>query len=130
MKALSFAPAERKLLSDSAKPFSVVVAFDDFTARQKAIQVYSRLIKQSGNDFEIECNMWRFDELGPASRGPEAARVAAGSDMIVFASSNETLPDTIKLWIEMWLAERRDRETALVAVIGMADPHGGLSTAA
>ena len=40
--------------------------------------------------------MWRFGELGPANRGPEAACVAAGADMIVFASSNETLPDTVK----------------------------------
>ena len=118
MKALLSAPTEHLLLTEPAKPFSIVVVFDDLAARQKAVQVYSRILRHFGDDFDFECNLWPFDELGPHGRGQEAAGVAASADMIVFASTNETLPDAIKLWIEMWLAKKGSQETSVVAMIG------------
>jgi len=128
MKALLSVPTEHLLLTDPAKPFSIVVAFDDHTARQKAVQVYSRLLRHFGDDFDFDCNMWPFDELGANGHGLEAARVAASADMIVFASTNETLPDAIKLWIEMWLAKKGSQETSVVAMIGTPNPQERPST--
>ncbi len=52
MKALLSAPAEHLLLADPAKPFSIVVAFVDHTARQKAGQVYLETVaRQTGMSY-------------------------------------------------------------------------------
>ena len=52
MKALLSVPTEHLLLTDPAKPFSIVVVFDDHTARQKAVQVYLETVsRQTGMSY-------------------------------------------------------------------------------
>jgi hypothetical protein len=130
MKALLNPPRERMLLTDTTKSFSVVLAFDDPRARQKAIQVCSNLKKEFGAEFDFQCRQWRFADLEPTNQAEDAARVASGADMVIFACSNEKLPDKIRLWIEMWLAKKATQETALVALIGTSNPQGRPATPA
>lgn len=120
MNMLLLKPAEQEMFCDVAKPFSVVVAYDDSLANRKAMEIYSRLLEQFGNDFDFDCGCWSFEQLRPTYMAQEAASVAAHADMVIIGSANgEVLPGHVKLWIEMWLAAKDDHETALVAMIGV-----------
>jgi hypothetical protein len=130
MKALLCAAKERLLLPDTLKPFCVVVVFEGFEARRRAMVVEAHLIQQFEEEFVFETHEWRFDQLSPNDHGPEAARVAAAADLVIFASSKEELPNNIKLWIEMWLANRGEQETALAAIIGTPTPQAKPTTLA
>ena len=122
MKSLLQQPSELELPADFAKPFIVVVAFDDCLARRKATQIHSSLVKQFGEDVVFESDWRRFDDLRETSTAEQAARVAAHADLVmIVAATRDELPDHIKLWIEMWLAKRCDQETALVAMIGVPE---------
>jgi hypothetical protein len=122
MKSLLQQPTELELLPDFAKPFTVMVAFDDCLARRKATQIYSNLVKQFGEDFVFESDWRPFDDLRRPDVAEQAARMAGRADLVmVVAAARDELPDHIKLWIEMWLARKGDQETALVAMIGVPE---------
>ena len=137
MNALLLEPAELKLLSDVAKPYSLVVVFDDLVARQEAVQIYShlvkiysRLAKRGRDDFDIECNWWQFDDLTQNKQGAEAAKVAGHADMVmIVCAKSEELPSSIKVWVEMWLAKKGEQDTALVAMVGVANRQNRPTTA-
>src|SRR6185295_2535741 len=131
MKSLVHHPADIELPPDSTKPFLVMVVFDDCAAQKKATQIYSGLVKQFGDDFAIESDWCRFDELRETTAAERAARIAAHADLVMFvAAGQDDLPDHIKLWIEMWMARKENRETALVAMIGVTKKQPRPSTPA
>lgn len=102
--------------------FSAVIAYEDATTRDRAMQVCERLVQRFWKDMEFDFKWWRFDFLRDAGFARQAARQAAGSDLIVFsAHAGRELPGIVEKWIETWLPWRGRRDGVLVAMIGTAE---------
>jgi hypothetical protein len=107
------------------RPFRVVIAYDCRRMGNRAMNVYSNLVRQFGAEFDFHCELWRFDVL----RFPEAyeaavATGAAGDLIIVSASSDNALPGSVKNWLEEAVAKKPPGSAAL---LGILESSGGPS---
>jgi hypothetical protein len=110
---------ERKLIANTTKPLSVILAFDGDVAHKKARQFFAHLLEEFEEELGLESSWWSFEQLCRERSAEEAARAAASADIIGFVSAApEDLPFSVKAWIERWLAKKEDRDAALVALVG------------
>lgn len=97
----------------------IFVAYDVPLARQSAQQTAIRLAEQRGDGSSVDWNFQSFSDLAVAAAAEDAARSAAGADMVVFATVDARgLPFPVKAWVERWLARKGNRESALIALVG------------
>jgi len=102
--------------------FSAVIAYEDAMTRDRAMQVCERLVQRFWKDMEFNFRWWRFDFLRDAGFVRQAARQAAGSDLILFsAHARRELPCIVEKCIETWVPWRGARDGVLVAMIGTAE---------
>ena len=119
MNAATFELVERKLIANTTKPLSVILAFDGDVAHKKARQFFAHLLEEFEEEFELESSWWSFEQLCQERFAEAAARAAASADVIGFVSAAPgDLPFPVKAWIERWLAKKEDRDAALVALVG------------
>lgn len=98
--------------------FNVVVVYDDRNAASRAMNVVSGLVRQFGDDFELRCDLWRFDILGLARARKAAARAGDAADLLIVSASGETdLPMPVRDWLN-WCADgKTPGSAALVALL-------------
>jgi hypothetical protein len=113
----------------SKTSWSVVVVYEDATAREEAVRFCDHLMRRFWSRYEFLVGWWSFGVLQlPQEASKEAAEKAREADVIVVATRPESeIPPGIRDWIETWSTQRGDREGALV---GLMDPGGGASGAA
>jgi hypothetical protein len=102
--------------------FSVVIAYEDFSAGKHAKQTYDCLVRHLGGDFEFENQMWKFDVLENAKLNEMAAKDASTADLIIVSTHGVgDLPREVKQWIDQWM-----RHTSAMALVTLVDrpPHG------
>jgi hypothetical protein len=110
---------------------SLAVIYDNLLAQRQAMEVCSRLVQQLGEEFEFDTDCWSFEQVSQAGIAEEAASHAADADILIVAVAEaEQLPNSLKLWIEMWLARKTDWDTALVALTGVTPEPGTAPSAA
>jgi hypothetical protein len=127
MNAATFELVERKLIANTTKPLSVILAFDGDVAHNKARQFFAHLLEEFEEELDLESGCWSFAQLCQERFAEEAARAAATADLIGFVSAAPgDLPFPVKAWIERWLAKKEDRDAALVALVGRES--GGAQT--
>jgi hypothetical protein len=99
-------------------PFDLLVAYDDVTTRNRALQLCDRLTKKLADDYDFKCTWWKFDHLRDATLREQAADAAAEANMIILSiHANKDLPISVKTWMETWLAREEHGKRALVTLI-------------
>lgn len=121
------APLRQKLLAQSSRPFSVVVAFDSAAALNPAKQLCSSLLEQLNHAVDLQCSWCQFDQLPDERFAREAVEVAGAADLIVVAAAQAgNPPPAVGDWLEKSLSNRTNHTTVLAALIG--SPTGCLTT--
>jgi hypothetical protein len=115
--------AESSLKKGSGpKRQNVVLVCEDNAARQHALRSQAGLGLEDAKPKDKSAGWWLFEQLSVKAHAGEAAAKAAAADLVVFSvSTTGDLPGHVKLWIEMWIANRKDREGALVCLV--SHPH-------
>ncbi len=112
--------------AETKAAWSVVVVYEDPTARERAVSFCDQLVARFWAAFEFEVSWWSFALLGQTAAAKEATGTAARADLIVVSTGSEgDFPAPIKDWIEAWLRARGDREGLLAGLIEpSANPSG------
>lgn len=105
--------------AEEIKPaFRVVLAYDSRTAGARAMNVFSGLVREFGDEFEFHCGLWRFDVLELPEARQAAVIEGAAADLIIVATRCDTdLPPPVASWLGQCLAEKRPASACLVALL-------------
>jgi hypothetical protein len=105
-------------LPDSARPLSVVIAYEDAGTRDRAIDVCQGTIQQQWRGFKLDCTWWKFDLLHHPAVAEAAVEAAAEADLFICSVRAENdLPAVVKAWVERWLPKQTEREGALIVLV-------------
>jgi len=101
--------------------FHVTIAYEDRAAGERAMQVFSKLVREFGDELHLHPHLWRFDVLlHPACR-QFAENEGTRADLLIIAtSSEEDLPLALREWFIASLSSRRTKG----AVIALFGPEG------
>jgi len=105
--------------TEQTKPtFKVVMAYDSRSAGTRAMNVFSGLVREFGDEFEFHCGLWRFDVLGLPKTREEAVRAGIAADLFIVAARCDTdLPSPVQFWLDQCVAEKGPRSAGLVALL-------------
>ena len=108
---------------DLGSNFNVVIAYEDFETGKHAKKTCDFLTENLGPDCHVNSQMWKFDVLGLGKLREMAAKDAAAADIIIISCRGDNeLPEPLKAWVELWLAEK-GRALALVALFDHPQDH-------
>ena len=116
-------PGSAETASELADKMSVLVAYEDTPAHDRARQYCERLLNRFWGDLDFDFSWWSFDFLRDAVRAKAAAAAAAKAQLIIFSVRTSTgLPLAVRNWSETWLGLRKIRGGALAVLFEAADP--------
>ena len=102
----------------------VLVAYRDISAGQRAVGTISNLAMgrtEAPEDLVLRVQFWRFDLLHDTELRLLATADIGVSDIVIVADSSDLpLDAVIQGWLAQGLEDRRDRDTAVVALLGPA----------
>jgi hypothetical protein len=115
-------PGEGEVLSG-------LIAYEDSTTRDRAMQTCDRLVQKFWKDLEFDFSWWRFDFFRDAAILDAAASAAVKADLILIsAHAGRELPLPVQKWIDAWVPLRKQWKGMMVAMIGTGkDPLKGLT---
>jgi hypothetical protein len=97
--------------------FNVVIVYEDFESGMRARMTWERCLPDLDHQFTIRSSMWKFDVLQLPRLRDIAAHDAAAADMVIISTHGEgELALAVRRWIELWLSQRANNSTALVAL--------------
>lgn len=97
---------------------SVVVAYEDFAAGKRAMQIYNRLLHQFVHEYKFKINLWKFDFLRTPKLLKMAVAEAAEADVVfVSAHADGALSEEAKTWLRRWVSRKKNSSTTLVALL-------------
>lgn len=97
--------------------FHVVVAYEDLDTGQRAMELYSELLRRLGPAFLFHNHVWKFTVLRNAKMQQLAADEAASADVIIISThENGECPPELKAWVDLWASRRRLGQCALVVL--------------
>ena len=100
------------------KTGSVLVIYENRSARARAVSFCEDLIQRSGNNTNVESHLSSFDALKAPERFNRTIQQGCTVDLIVFAVDPEgDFPPEIKRWTERWIVERGEREGTLIGLV-------------
>jgi hypothetical protein len=103
----------------SSETFNVVIAYDEATAAERAMRLFTELSHEFGSDLRFRAYLWRFDLLGnPACDQFTLADGIRAHLLIISTSSDSELPIGVQRWVSGCLAGRSDRVRAIIALFG------------
>jgi hypothetical protein len=106
---------------DAQHPMTVTIVYEDQLCRDHAIDTCDRVLSQHWQEFDVECNWWRFMYLWHPQICQDAASIASQSDLVLFSVHANTEPcEVVKRWVDLWIAKRGGRPGALIALIGLS----------
>jgi len=98
--------------------FNVVIVYDSSIAGNRAMNVFSGLVREFGGEFDFHCDLWRFDVFALPEVREAATRAGAAADLLIVAAQCEIdLPLSVKGWLDESVAEKAPRSAALVALL-------------
>ena len=102
----------------------VLVAYRDIAAGQRAVGTISHLTMgrvECPEDLSLRVQFWRFDLLQDTELRMLATADIGVSDIVIIADSSDLpLEPLIQGWLAQGLGDRRDKDTAVVALFGPA----------
>jgi hypothetical protein len=99
-------------------PFDLVIAYEDTTTRNRALNLYDHLAQELLDDHDFQCSWWKFSHLANDTLMRQASEAAAQANMIVVSvRAGGQLPDMAQRWLNNWLPIRGDHKSALVSMI-------------
>ena len=103
---------------EAQKAGGVLVLYENPASREQAISYCEEFTKQSGAAAEPGVSWYSFDSLRVPAKSAEAVKHAVMADLIIFTvTAAGDLPREVKLWTEIWLGKRGEREGALVGLV-------------
>ena len=110
-------------VQDEAKPpFHMVLLHDGDTALAKARRMVERLLRKSLDGLDLHRDELSFAEIAHPEIRTEAAELAAGCDLFIFATVNgSNLPQEVVAWLHQWFESRERKEAALVCLVGSVE---------
>jgi hypothetical protein len=91
--------------------------YEDFGTGKRAKKGLDYVAEELGNDFEFRHSMWRLDILLDPKLNALAAPALAEADLLIISLRGEgQLPAKIRALIDTRLAEKANRDCALVAL--------------
>ena len=97
---------------------SVIVVYENPAVRELAVGFCNKFACESCADVGLGGSWYSFEELTVPARMEAAAEVAVGADLLAFSvTASGDLPAAIKLWTEIWLRRRGEREGWLVGLV-------------
>jgi hypothetical protein len=116
---------EKTAAAEPKAAWSVVVVYEDATARERAVDFCDQLVQRFWARFEFDVGWWSFGMLQQEPAATEAVEKAAKADLVLLASGLPgDFPVAVEGWVEAWLRRRGDREGLLA---GLIDSGGGAS---
>jgi len=98
--------------------FQTLVLYEDYAAGRRATDTCNMLMARLGDEFELRCNLWKFDVLRNSRLNELAAVEAMEADVIIVAAHGSTpLPAEVTAWVDAWLPGRGAHPAALIAVM-------------
>ncbi len=108
--------------------WSVVSLFENVTAREQAMQFCDTLVSRFWPDFSFDFLWCPWTDLARPTKAKEAEAKVREADLILVAMApGGRCPAWLRHWLELALADRSEREGALVAIPA---PDSGLSAEA
>jgi hypothetical protein len=103
---------------DPAPVFKIIIAYETFATGLRAKEVTERLNSQLKPEFEVKCDVWKFELLGHAQLRALAASEAVDADLIILSChAGGDLAPNVSKWVEAWLPRKRENPAALVVLI-------------
>jgi hypothetical protein len=107
---------------ESKSACSVVVAYEDPAARERAVGFCDQLVGRFWTQVEFDVSWWSFASLEEAAGSRDAVQKAAQADFIILSAAPAgDFPAPVKAWIETSLGMRGEREGVLAGLTGTAD---------
>jgi hypothetical protein len=101
----------------------VVIVYENPAIREHAVRFCERMSKEQKCP-ATEMTWCPFQSLASSDLAADVLQSAVRADVLIFAmDSRGDLPKDIKLWIELWLNKRGEREGALVGLLQREEPH-------
>jgi hypothetical protein len=106
-----------------AKPrFNVVIVYEDFVTGTRAMTVYDSLARSLANHYEFTNSAWKFEILRQASLKKIAVFDAIEADLVLIsAHAGSELPEEVRAWIHLWLAQEFQANCALGLLLAETD---------
>ena len=109
------------------RTFNVLIAYDSRAAAARAMKAFDGLARRLSDEFDLNCDLWRFDMFAlPEARQLAVAAGAVADLIIVSARGDNDLPKPVKEWLEAAVAEKLPGTAGLV---GLLESHPGSSNA-
>lgn len=97
---------------------SIVVLYDGYRSRARAMSACDYLVKQFWPEVEVKFHWWRTDFLSDLTLAKVAAENVVVADFLIISSeSGGELSPALESWFESWLDRRGEREGALVDLV-------------
>ena len=100
----------------------VILAYENLSAVLWAAENLPRLLHQIPDGPKLRVTPWSFSNLENRERREKATTAAREADLIVIASSpgSQPLPEAVQSWLGECRFERRNANTAVIALFGRA----------
>ena len=103
---------------DIKPPFNIAIVYDDRVAATRAMNVFTGLIRQFGDEFDFQCDLWRFDVLELPEVLEAAVQAGAAADLIIVsARCDHELPAAVTDWLNQCVAMKTPGSAALVGLL-------------
>jgi len=115
--------ARRNRKQDAKPPFNFAIVYDDRMAATRAMNVFTGLLRQFGDEFDFHCDLWRFDILEISEALEEAVRAGEAADLIIISARRDReLPVAVKGWLDRSVAAKAQGSAALVGLLESRQP--------
>jgi hypothetical protein len=99
------------------KHFAVSAACEDSSTNTRTDEFCRGLSRDLGQNCNVVKVVWLFNELGmPQLRAIGAGDAALAHLIIISVHHAETMPESVKSWLDLWLGQRHNRSSVLLAL--------------
>lgn len=104
----------------------VAIAYDDLSARERAMRLLYHLENSVGPDVRFDRRPWSFNLLSDASYSDLAVKDAIDAEILIITRSTvETLPPEVNEWARTAFDCKQGQRAAVVALFGSEDDPEG-----
>lgn len=97
--------------------FAVTAVCEDCSAGARVDEFSQSLSRQLGPNCKITKGLWLLTELRTPQLRSIAAGEAAQADLVLISIHHaENLPEGVKSWIDLWLRQKGNRPTVILAL--------------
>lgn len=105
-------------------PFRLLTIYDSPRANREAVSASEVVLRELGEDIEVDRSSWDLNSLAPGADWTVAADAAARADVILFALSETSPSEPLKKWIDEW-QKKRVIDGGLLALIPSGESETG-----